>query len=926
MNQIVKNTREELLMTTNSNQLLMTENMRNITKALEVVKDNLFGKMSNLDKALGDMNNRVEITNAALNEHTIEVRQSLENEFKRVDKVLNRFEDVMNESTQTLNDRLNKNEEKDEQWKKDFEVKNHSIFQELTNAMKSMKKNIGKVNRDSLDRDEVMKKDLEANRKMNESLFKTIDEKVIHLESLYNFRLNETTKVWENRLQIEVDKMLDALSKNNDIIISDYDKKIKLAKKELGEETKDKIDLAEFRLMNEISTAKKLLDESTISKIKDVEARLNREWVNKFEDYKTMLDDNLRELAKLKNDLELIKKDYYNQIEGAKQEMKANISREVENVKSQVFNRVKEHQEQIEEAIDQKITDLKQKIEHNKEDMERGVQAAKIDVLAEVGNRAQEIKNMVDKNDQIIHNDVNTKMNLINGEISTMKHFLVERMDEMNESTKSIARALVNEEAANRVKQDEHIIKLFDRKINNLNALFLSMLEQKLDELRIQLENKIKDALIELEEFKRWTYDEFSNVRDELETFKQETYCREYQEHLYNLVFQKDVGEAFNFVDQMFTKHDRTMEKIRSDFERNDQDLLEKLGKEKEHRQQRDNELRDIIDDHKEIFDDYKDLNEKTWEEFILEYHTNNYTESMKLHMIEVGVYDTIEKLIQSLGAQGGDISNLEKRLKETQKDLGDHKEVITKQDKANAKKFKEHDGQLVVIDKDFEDFKTTTESNFAMTEQALSQLSNFCNIIDSRLTTEELMSRCCLKEIEDRSSMELGIMNEHVDLQMKRLDEENKSGIKKLEKKIIEDTIPSQILLINQNMGNLQNATNKNLDKVQDQMQSKISEHTIKLEKHDKELADHSRQLNIHEQKIKHAEENLNDAGEDLKKIGAQISDTNAQVFMDGIQTKQEIAALNSNIELTIKDVSFYNQDLQSNRRHRVDILWHRR
>ena len=52
MNQIVKNTREELLMTSNSNQLLMTENMRNITKALEVVKDNLFAKMSNLDKAL----------------------------------------------------------------------------------------------------------------------------------------------------------------------------------------------------------------------------------------------------------------------------------------------------------------------------------------------------------------------------------------------------------------------------------------------------------------------------------------------------------------------------------------------------------------------------------------------------------------------------------------------------------------------------------------------------------------------------------------------------------------------------------------------------------------------------------------------------------------------------------------------------------
>lgn len=39
MNSIMKNTREELMATTNSNQLLMTENMRNLTKALEVVKN-----------------------------------------------------------------------------------------------------------------------------------------------------------------------------------------------------------------------------------------------------------------------------------------------------------------------------------------------------------------------------------------------------------------------------------------------------------------------------------------------------------------------------------------------------------------------------------------------------------------------------------------------------------------------------------------------------------------------------------------------------------------------------------------------------------------------------------------------------------------------------------------------------------------------
>ena len=153
---------------------------------------------------------------------------------------------------------------------------------------------------------------------------------------------------------------------------------------------------------------------------------------------------------------------------------------------------------------------------------------------------------MVDKNDQIIHAEVNGKMNSLNTEIGTMKKFLIERMDEIHESTKSLARALVNEEAANRANKDEMIIKLFDRKISNLNSYIMSMVEQRLDETRIALENKIKDALLELEEFKRWTYDEFSKVRTEHEYFKQEYYARDYTDYLYFLTFQDQVSQAFD--------------------------------------------------------------------------------------------------------------------------------------------------------------------------------------------------------------------------------------------------------------------------------------------------------------------------------------------------------------------------------------------
>ena len=92
MNTIIKNTREEMMATTNSSQLLMTENMRNLTKALETIKDNLLGRIGSLDGNLGDLNKRLDLTNEAFNESAIRLTQTMETEFGRVDKVMDRVE------------------------------------------------------------------------------------------------------------------------------------------------------------------------------------------------------------------------------------------------------------------------------------------------------------------------------------------------------------------------------------------------------------------------------------------------------------------------------------------------------------------------------------------------------------------------------------------------------------------------------------------------------------------------------------------------------------------------------------------------------------------------------------------------------------------------------------------------------------------
>jgi hypothetical protein len=62
-------------------------------------------------------------------------------------------------------------------------------------------------------------------------------------------------------------------------------------------------------------------------------------------------------------------------------------------------------------------------------------------------------------------------------DLELTKKMLMERMNEMNESTKSLSRALVLEEAAQRAKEDEHIIKLFDRKLHNIEKYLQSLIE-----------------------------------------------------------------------------------------------------------------------------------------------------------------------------------------------------------------------------------------------------------------------------------------------------------------------------------------------------------------------------------------------------------------------------------------------------------------
>lgn len=851
--------------TNNSGQLLMTENMRNLTKALEVVKDNLAARISGLDSNFSDLNQKVELTNQAFNENAIKVTQTLDTEFNRVDKIISRFEDLMNESNKNLNDRITLSEEKQLAWRSEYEDKNHNIFKEMSTALKSMKRQLVKTAKESTDRDEELGRQISDAKKLSEGMFKNLDDKANHLEELYVFKLGETTKVWEANLQIEVDKLLDAMSKNNDNIQSDFIKRISQTKNDLSKQMFDTVDRESSRMKDLIGDTKKYLENATNSKIKDVELRLENQFRNRFDEYRVKLDESLREFTRLKNELEHIKTDYYSALENVKEDMKSTMRRENEQLKAQLVNRIKESKDQLDELMDKKAQAMKLDIELNKEDMVRQVDAAKIDLESQLQTSTNDLKNIIDKNDQIIHSDVNNKMNSLNVEISTMKSYLVERMDEIHESTKSLARALVNEEAANRAKQDEHIIKLFDRKINNLNDFIMASVEQKLDETRIALENKIKDALLDLEEFKRWTIDEFSKVRTEVEVFKQEYYARDYADYLYLLTMQDQISGAFNDVQRQFHETRLQLENMESK-------QLEK------------------VKDIEEKFDDYKELNERTWEEFITKYEVELLAYRLQMATTEEAIYENMRNMLEQVNKLGGGSDSLGKKLAATALLVEAQKAHVESQDSDNEKRFKKIETDAEELTGDYDGFKKVTEKNFSVTEDALSILSNLINSIDTRTTGESLITNANLELLEQRTAAGVAEVDGRLNLTNEDQKKKFEEAMKKQERRIVEQEIPAQLIAINNDMGNLQNANSKNMKEMTENMQQKLSEHSI--------------QLDNHEQRIKFCEENIEDAGADMKKISGAVAGTNAQVVNDGLSTQAEISGLKRDIASTIKDI----------------------
>ena len=315
------------------------------------------------------------------------------------------------------------------------------------------------------------------------------------------------------------------------------------------------------------------------------------------------------------------------------------------------------------EYVENMMKNMRTEVELNKSAVNAVISSAKEDILGDQNSLKADLIRRMDANALNLKGEIGEKRKELYGDMELQKKMLIERMNEMNEATKSLSRALVLKEAAGRAKEDEHIIKLFDRKIGNLDKYFSRLLGATETKLRIEFDKKLEDFTLLYGEFRLWVISEFSNVRTEAEEFKQEFYTREFNEYLLNLAFQADVSDAFTEVRQEFRKNNVVIEDLKEKISNDNNELLKKLEEEKTGRLQEDESIREQVQENLDEFNKYKDLNENTWQSYIDEVDARFYLNALQSETIEDNIFFQMTNLLSDIGNLGGNFEDLTAKL-----------------------------------------------------------------------------------------------------------------------------------------------------------------------------------------------------------------------------------------------------------------------
>mmetsp|Transcript_29720 Transcript_29720/g.27202 ORF Transcript_29720/g.27202 Transcript_29720/m.27202 type:complete len:389 (-) Transcript_29720:1614-2780(-) len=193
--------------------------------------------------------------------------------------------------------------------------------------------------------------------------------------------------------------------------------------------------------------------------------------------------------------------------------------------------------------------------------------------------------------------------------LESVKKMLLETIKTKIESTQALARALVNEEAAERQKAFEYLLRTFKQKIEALEEFLKKLIYSQIEEVRLEMKELFRKLEIKFEEHKVWTINQLNTIIADVEEYIVSATAREYREDLYKMVESKDNARKFKEVEiefiNMENRRKKELEKIDDEFKRiqdqRDDDLKEIETKFEKVEEQRKEDLKKIDDKFEEM-------------------------------------------------------------------------------------------------------------------------------------------------------------------------------------------------------------------------------------------------------------------------------------------------------------------------------------
>lgn len=211
MNEIIRGTKEQNLISLTHQQTVLGDQIKSLFTGVEQMKESVFGRQGSIELELNDQRQKMLDLEQATLKHATTVNETLENEIGRFERVISAFEKYIDTQTGDLRSLITRHTDENMKWRMEFEDLNTKKIIEIHNALKLLNVNIGKVNSDSKDRFDMVSQEM---RTVENAVGSQLQE--IRLKSEID------DKGIEERVQFAVDKIYVKLKAQIDDTGKDY--------------------------------------------------------------------------------------------------------------------------------------------------------------------------------------------------------------------------------------------------------------------------------------------------------------------------------------------------------------------------------------------------------------------------------------------------------------------------------------------------------------------------------------------------------------------------------------------------------------------------------------------------------------------------------------------------------------------------------